>query len=56
MDKRQQQLILDLAKKLKQDKKSKTQSFSVLESAGIIASKGQNNNNYPNLNRVLKTA
>lgn len=56
MDKRQQQLILDLAKRLKQDKKSKSQSFNILESAGIISTKGQNNNNYPNLNRVLKTA
>lgn len=56
MDKKQQQLILELAKRLKQDKKSKSQSVKILESAGIISPKGNSNKHYPNLDRALKPA
>lgn len=55
MDKKQQQLILELAKRLKLDRKSKSQSVNILKSAGIISSKGSNKN-YPNLDRALKSA
>jgi predicted transcriptional regulator len=56
MDKTQQQLILELAKRLKQDKKSRSQSLKILESTGIIPQKGNINKQYPNLNRALKQA
>jgi hypothetical protein len=56
MDKRQQQLILELAKRLKQEKKTRSQSLKVLESAGIISTKGKGNKYYPNLDRALKPA
>lgn len=56
MDKRQQQLVLELAKKLKEQKKSRSQSTRVLELAGIILPKGKENKNYPNLDKALKSA
>jgi len=55
MDKRQRQLILKLAEKLKKEKKSRSKSTKILESAGIIPLKGKNPN-YPNLDKALKTA
>lgn len=56
MEKRQEQLVLELAERLKSDRKSKSQSLQVLESAGIISSKGKSNKHYPNLDRALKSA
>ncbi|GEM_PF-6454133 len=56
MDKKQQELILELAKKLKQEKKSQSQSIKLLESVGIIPLKGQSNKHYPNLERVMNPA
>lgn len=56
MDKKQLQLILELAKRLKHDKKSKSQSIKILESTGIISQKGHDNKHYPNLDRALKPA
>lgn len=56
MDKKQQQLILELAKRLKLQKKSKSQSVEILKSVGIISTGGKNNKHYPNLDRALKSA
>lgn len=56
MDKRQQQLILELAKRLKKEKKSKSQSLKTLESMGIISSEGKRSKNYPHLDKALKSA
>ena len=55
MDKKQQQLILELAERLKKQKKSPSKSTEFLESAGIIPSKGKGSN-YPNLDKALKPA
>ncbi len=55
MDKKQLQLILELAERLKKERKSQAESARFLKSAGIIPSKGKNSN-YPNLDKALKPA
>jgi Mn-dependent DtxR family transcriptional regulator len=56
MDKRQQQLILDLAKRLKNEPKSKSESIKKLTSIGLFTTKNNKNSRYPNLERVLTHA
>ena len=55
MDKKQRQLILELAERLKKEKRSRSENSNFLKSAGIISSKGKSST-YPNLNKVLKSA
>lgn len=55
MDKKQRQLILELAERLKKERQSQSESSRFLKSAGIIPSGGRGSN-YPNLDKALKPA
>ena len=56
MEKRQTKLLLELAKKLSKEKRSKEVAFNSLRSAGLLTSTGKVTKNYPNLDRVLSAA
>ncbi len=55
MYKKQHQLILELAKRLKKEKRSVSESVQNLEAIGILSPKGKVNKHYPNLERVLRS-
>ena len=56
MEKKQTKLLLDLAKRLKTEKRSKEAALQSLKSAGLLTPSGKVNKNYPNLNRVLSAS
>lgn len=56
MEKKQTKLLLELAKRLTKEKRSREVAFNSLKFAGILTSTGKVTKNYPNLNRVLSTS
>ena len=53
MEKGQTKLLLDLAKKLKLEKRTREVAFNSLKSAGLLTPSGKVTKNFPNLGRVL---
>lgn len=53
MEKKQTKLLLDLARKLNREKRTKEVALNSLKSAGLLTSSGKVTKNYPNLNRIL---
>ena len=53
MEKKQTKLLLELAKKLNTEKRSKEVAFKSLKSAGLLTATGKVTKNYPNLFRVI---
>ena len=49
-------LLLELAKRLTKEKRTKEVAFNSLKSAGLLTATGKVTKNYPNLNRVLSTS
>ena len=56
MEKKQMTLLLELAKRLTKEKRTKEVAFNSLKSAGLLTATGKVTKNYPNLNRVLSTS
>lgn len=53
MNKSQTSLLLDLAKRLKNESRSKEHAIKSLNSAGIVTKEGKITKSFPNLERVL---
>ena len=56
MKKKQTTLLLELAKRLTKEKRTKEVAFNSLKSAGLLTATGKVTKNYPNLNRVISSS